>query len=437
MSERSKICLFWFRRDLRLEDNSGLFQALRSGFPVLPLFIFDTSILKTLKNKADQRVQFIHNELQQIQNRLCNAGSSLLIQKGEPIEIFKQLIKIWEIQVVFTNHDYEPYSLARDDQIGRILKSQNIPFYTFKDQIIFEKNEVAKSDGKPYTIFTPYKNKWLDALHGRDIPTFPSEDHFSNFIKTTKFPFPVIEEIGFRKNDQHFPSKNIDLEIIKNYDRTRDYPGIHGTTRLGSHLRFGTVSIRKLVQIARELNSTFLNELIWREFFMMILHHFPKVVERPFKQGYENIQWMNNDDHFQRWCEGKTGYPMVDAGMRELNTTGFMHNRVRMITASFLAKQLLIDWRWGEQYFAEKLLDFELSSNNGNWQWAASCGCDAAPYFRVFNPVIQTKKFDPEQKYIKKWVPEYQDDAYPKPIIEHPFARERALTVYSKALRNT
>ncbi|OGB67098.1 MAG: deoxyribodipyrimidine photolyase [Caldithrix sp. RBG_13_44_9] len=437
MSERSKICLFWFRRDLRLEDNSGLFQALRGGFPVLPLFIFDTLILKTLKNKADQRVQFIYNELEQIQDRLCTAGSSLLIQKGEPVEIFKQLIKTWEIEAVFTNHDYEPYALARDGQIDQMLKLQNFPIYTFKDQVIFEKNEVVKSDGTPYTIFTPYKNKWLDAFHGRDIPTFPSEDHFSNFIKTTEFTFPTIEEIGFRKNDQLFPSKKIDLEIIKNYDRTRDYPGIHGTTRLGSHLRFGTVSIRKLVQIARELNSTFLNELIWREFFMMILHHFPKVVEQPFKQGYENIQWMNNDDHFQRWCEGKTGYPIVDAGMRELNTTGFMHNRVRMITASFLAKQLLIDWRWGEQYFAEKLLDFELSSNNGNWQWAAGCGCDAAPYFRVFNPVIQTKKFDPEQKYIKKWVPEYQDDAYPKPIIEHTFARERAITVYSKALRNT
>jgi deoxyribodipyrimidine photo-lyase len=436
MNEKPKICLFWFRRDLRLDDNNGLYQALCSGLPVLPLFIFDTSILKSLTNKTDLRLQLVHAELQQIQQLLRQAGSSLLTEKGEPLQVFQQLSRKWEIKAVYTNHDYEPPSQVRDDQIRRFLEMQNILFRTFKDQVIFEKNEVVKSNGTPYTVFTPYKNKWLDTLQARDIPVFPSEDYLSNFLKTRALPIPSLEEIGFRKSDQNFPAKKIDQEVVKNYNRTRDYPAINGTTRLGCHLRFGTVSIRKLVQIARQLNPTFLGELIWREFFMMILHHFPKVVGQSFKQGYDTIQWMNNDEHFQRWCEGKTGYPIVDAGMRELNTTGFMHNRVRMITASFLTKHLLIDWRWGENYFAEKLLDFELSSNNGNWQWSAGCGCDAAPYFRVFNPVLQTKKFDPELKYIKKWVPEYQNSSYPKPIVEHTFARERALTIYSKALRN-
>ena len=435
--QKIKVCLFWFRRDLRLEDNNGLFQALRSGLPVLPLFIFDTSILKSLTDKADQRIQLIHAELQQLQKVLLKTGSSLLIEKGEPLEVFKQLIRSWDVRTVFTNHDYEPYSHIRDEQINSLLNSQNIPFHSFKDQVIFERNEVVKSDGAPYTVFTPYKNKWLDSLQARDIPEFPSENHYSGFLKTREFPFPSLEELGFRKSGRHFPTKEIDREIIKNYHTTRDFPALAGTTRLGSHLRFGTVSIRKLAQIARELNRTFLSELIWREFFMMILYHFPRVVEQPFKPGYENIHWINNEEHFQKWFEGKTGYPMVDAGMRELNTTGFMHNRVRMITASFLAKHLLIDWRWGEKYFAEKLLDYELSSNNGNWQWSAGCGCDAAPYFRVFNPAIQTKKFDPEQKYLKKWLPEYQDNAYPKPIIDHNFARERAITVYSKALRTS
>jgi deoxyribodipyrimidine photo-lyase len=436
MTEKSKICLFWFRRDLRLDDNAGLFQALRSGVPVQPLFIFDTLILKTLKSHTDQRIQFIYDELQKMQQVLRAKGSSLLIEKGEPAKIIEKLSKSWNIEAVYANHDYEPYTIARDRQIDRLLMAGHIPFYTFKDQVIFEKNEVVKSDGKPYTIFTPYKNKWLDTLHNRDIPSFPSEDHYSHFFKTTGYPFPSIEEIGFRETERHFPSKKINQEIIENYSRTRDYPGIEGTTRLGIHLRFGTISIRKLIKIAQELNPTFLSELIWREFFMVILYHFPKVAEHPFREGYENIQWINNEKHFQRWCLGKTGYPIIDAGMRELNETGFMHNRVRMITASFLAKHLLIDWRWGEQYFTEKLLDFELSSNNGNWQWAAGCGCDAVPYFRVFNPVIQTKKFDPEHRYIKKWVPEYQEVTYSKPIVEHKFGRERAIAVYSKALRS-
>ncbi len=436
MSHLLHINLFWFRRDLRLEDNTGLYHALKSNFPVLPLFIFDTLILKELKNKADTRIQFIHHQLQKMQKTLRRLGSSLLVLKGDPEEIFRELLKKWKISAVYTNHDYEPYAIQRDEKIAQLLKAHQISFYTFKDQVIFEKNEIIKDDGKPYTVFTPYKNRWLDSLRITELAEFPSEKFLSSFIKIEELPLPSLIDMGFKTSQVEFPEKKIDMEIIKNYHRTRDFPAINGTTRLGVHLRFGTISIRQLVKIARQLNSTFLNELIWREFFMMILYHFPRVIGQPFKPAYEKIRWINHQEDFQKWCDGKTGYPMVDAGMRELNSTGFMHNRVRMITASFLAKHLLIDWRWGEQYFAEKLLDFELSSNDGNWQWAAGCGCDAAPYFRVFNPILQTKRFDPDHKYIQKWVPEYQDKTYAKPIIDHKMARERAIAVYTKALKS-
>lgn len=435
MSQLSTINLFWFRRDLRLEDNTGLYHALNSDFPVLPLFIFDTLILKELKNKADPRIQFIHHQLQHIQKTLRQFGSSLLVVKGKPEEIFRELIKKWKIAAVYTNHDYEPYAIQRDEKIAHLLKAHQIPFYTFKDQVIFEKNEIIKDDGRPYTVFTPYKNRWLDALRITELAEFPSEKLFSSYIKINPFPLPSLADIGYTTSQVKFPEKKIDLEVIKNYHRTRDFPAIKGTSRLGIHLRFGTISIRQLVKIARQLNSTFLNELIWREFFMMILYHFPRVVNQPFKPGYEKIPWINRQEDFQKWCDGHTGYPIVDAGMRELNSTGFMHNRVRMIAASFLAKHLLIDWRWGEQYFAEKLFDFELSSNNGNWQWAAGCGCDAAPYFRVFNPTLQTEKFDPNHIYIQKWVPEYKDKWYLKPLVDHKMARERAIEVYTKALK--
>lgn len=436
MPDQFNINLFWFRRDLRLEDNTGLYHALNSNFPVLPLFIFDNLILKELKNKADPRIHFIHNQLKDMQKTLRRLGSSLLVLKGDPEEIFRELLKKWKIAAVYTNHDYEPYAIQRDEKIAHLLKTHQIPFYTLKDQVIFEKNEILKDDGKPYTVFTPYKNRWLDSLQITELAEFPSENFFSSFIKIEELPLPSLTDMGFKTSQVEFPEKKIDVDVIKNYHRTRDFPAIKGTSRLGIHLRFGTISIRQLVKIARSLNPTFLNELIWREFFMMILYHFPQVVDRPFKPAYEKIRWINHQENFQKWCDGKTGYPIVDAGMRELNNTGFMHNRVRMIAASFLAKHLLIDWRWGEQYFAEKLLDFELSSNNGNWQWAAGCGCDAAPYFRVFNPELQTKKFDPDYKYIGKWVPEYQDKTYPKPIIEHKMARERAIEVYTKALKS-
>ena len=429
-----KINFFWFRRDLRINDNTGLYHALKSGLPVLPLFIFDTGILDKLDDKKDARVEFIHNALIEIQAQLINSGSSILIKNGKPFDIWKQIIQKYEIASVFVNHDYEPYAIQRDKQIRKLLEENNISFYTYKDQVIFEKDEIIKKDGKPYTIFTPYSKIWLANTNTSSIKPYPSEKYLSALYKTKSFKLPSLKEIGFIESGHSFPINTIPKDIIKSYHKHRDIPGIAGTSRLGVHLRFGTVSIRKVVKEAAKLNSAWLNELIWREFFMMILFHFPHVVNNSFKPEYDRIKWRNNGKEFYLWCKGKTGYPIVDAGMRELNSTGYMHNRVRMITASFLVKHLLIDWRWGELYFAKKLLDYELSSNNGNWQWAASTGCDSAPYFRVFNPYLQTEKFDPKLEYIKKWIPGFSDLIYPKPIVQHFFARERALQVYKDAL---
>ncbi|MEJ2636726.1 MAG: deoxyribodipyrimidine photo-lyase [Calditrichia bacterium] len=433
--KHQKISIFWFRRDLRLNDNSGLYHALQSGSPVLPIFIFDTEILDTLPDKNDRRVEFIHRELERLQKQLISLGSSLIIRRGKPLEVWKKIIRDYRIDTVFANRDYEPYAISRDEQVKQLLKEQGTDFRLFKDQVIFERGEILKSDGNPYVVFTPYKNRWLDTLNPGHLASFPSEKLFVNFCPAPAASLPQLPELGFDKTGFSFPSGEINTEIIKNYDKTRDFPAMDGTTRLGIHLRFGTISIRRLVQIAWELNRTFLSELIWREFFMMILYHFPHVVNRPFRERYSRIQWINDDEKFLRWCRGNTGYPLVDAGMRELNATGFMHNRVRMVTASFMAKHLLIDWRRGEQYFADKLLDFELSSNNGNWQWSAGCGCDAAPYFRIFNPTTQIRKFDPDLLYIRKWVPEHNNSTYPSPIIDHKFARERALAVYGVALK--
>lgn len=429
-----KINLFWFRRDLRLEDNAGLYHALNSGSPVLPIFIFDTEILSRLESKCDARVEFIHLALKELQGKLVSNGSSLLVLQGSPAEVFKKLIGAHDIGEVFTNHDYEPYAIRRDAEVSKLLESSGIKFNTYKDQVIFEKSEVVKPNGKPYTVFTPYSKTWLAELKAHPVTVFPTEKYFNNFYKTVPFKFPELNDIGFNPSGIHFPPRLIKRGIIKKYEAQRDYPAIEGTTRLSVHLRFGTVSIRKLVEEARQLNDTWLKELIWRDFFMMILFHFPYSAENSFKPEYDMIIWRNNESEFDAWCEGKTGYPIVDAGMRELNATGFMHNRVRMITASFVAKHLLIDWRWGERYFADRLLDYEMSSNVGNWQWAAGSGCDSAPYFRIFNPYTQTEKFDPQNQYIKKWVPEYNTPEYPKPVVEHKAARERALSAYKNAL---
>ena len=429
---KQKINIFWFRRDLRLVDNTALFYALSSGLNVLPVFIFDTEILSKLPSKTDARVHFIHSEIGKIKFELEKRGSSLKVFHSKPIDAFKKLTENFEIAFVYANKDYEPYAINRDTDILKFLQSKNIGFKTYKDQVVFEENEVVKNDGNPYTVFTPFSKKWKEKFS--DSGNFPSEMNLQNFIKTSPCSFPSLSDVGFSKSSIEIPSQHISAEIIKMYAKNRDLPAIHGTSRLGVHLRFGTVSIRQLVKMAAALSETFLNELIWREFFMQILWHFPQVVNRSFKSKYDQIEWRNNEAEFEKWCEGRTGFPIVDAGIRELNATGFMHNRVRMVVASFLCKHLLIDWRWGEAYFAEKLLDFELAANNGNWQWAAGSGCDAVPYFRVFNPETQLTKFDPQLKYVQKWVPEYGTIFYARPIVEHKFARERALSTYKKAL---
>lgn len=431
-----KINIFWFRRDLRLSDNAGLFHALKSGKHVLPLFIFDTDILDKLENKKDARVEFIHKSLMDMQIGLEKYESSLLVLKGKPLDVFNRLVNEYDIESVYTNNDYEPYALKRDKIIGDFLASNGINFYSFKDQVIFEKDEVVKSDGKPYTVFTPYSKAWLNKLSKNPLQKFNSEKYFENFYKTPPFEFPSLNDIGFSESGIEFPPRLIKKSILKNYESKRDFPAIDGTSKLSVHLRFGTVSPRLLVTEAVKINKTWLKELIWREFFMMILFHFPHTAKKSFRAEYDLIHWRNSETEFYAWCEGKTGYPIVDAGMRELNSTGFMHNRVRMITASFLTKHLLIDWRWGERYFADKLLDYEMSSNVGNWQWAAGTGCDAAPYFRVFNPLLQAEKFDPKFEYIRKWVPEFDTPSYSMPIINHIYARERAIETYKKALNH-
>ncbi len=420
---------------MRLSDNHGLYEALKNSEAVLPVFIFDKNILEAFENKKDKRVSFIHQTMKSINDELQKVGSSLYVLYEEPLEAFKTICKTFDIKEVFTNHDYEPYAIQRDEEISEYLSKKNISFHTFKDQVIFEKSEVMKSDGTPYTIFTPYSKIWKEKFRNESQQLFPSEVFKSNYLKTKSFYFPSLKEIGFEKTTVTVPSLEVDKTIIKNYHETRNLPAVNGTSKLSVHLRFGTVSVRKLAQMAAALNDQWLNELIWREFFVMILFHFPDVVTKSFKKKYDNIAWRNDEQEFSKWCNGVTGFPIVDAGMRELNETGLMHNRVRMVVASFLTKHLLIDWRWGESYFAEKLLDYELSSNNGNWQWSAGCGCDAAPYFRIFNPEEQTKRFDSENKYISKWVKEFSSADYCKPMVEHRFARDRALTVFKNSLQ--
>lgn len=429
--------IIWFRRDLRLKDNAALYHALKSGVPVLPIFIFDTTILDQLQDRADKRVAFIHAAISEMQTELVAMGSTLQVFHGKPMDIFAELVQLYSIQTVFTNHDYEPYALERDTAIASLLASAGVHLNTYKDQVIFEKDEVTKDDGKPYTVFTPYSRKWKAKLSPDYLKPYPTEKYFTAFYQQVPIAIPTLASMNFKEVAQPFPSKQLNEEIVRKYSQNRDFPALeNGTSKMGVHLRFGTVSIRALATIAAGLNETYLNELIWRDFYQMILWHFPKVGKgHAFKAEYEKIKWRNNEDEFKKWCEGKTGYPIVDAGMRELNATGFMHNRVRMIVASFLTKHLLIDWRWGEAYFANKLLDFDLSANNGGWQWAASSGCDAAPYFRVFNPYLQTEKFDKDLQYIKKWVPEFQEFSYPAPIVVHEVARKRVLETYAAALK--
>ncbi len=430
-----EIAIFWLRRDLRLEDNAALWMALKSGFKVLPIFIFDREILDNLNNKKDARVLFIHQELTRLKTELEKLGSSLWVFYGSPLQAYEELTKKFNIRQVYANRDYEPYAQKRDREIFEFLKSQNIEFKGAKDQVIFEKSEIVKDDKKPYTVFTPYSRKWKTTLNEFYLRAYPTQKYFANFYQCSPFPMPSLADIGFEDFDFEFPDRQVDIKIIEQYGEKRNFPAIRGTSRLSLHLRFGTISIRELASMAAATSEKWLNELIWRDFYQMILYHFPHSADSAFKPQYEQVQWLNHEADFQKWCEGKTGYPIVDAGMRELNQTGFMHNRVRMIVASFLTKHLLIDWRWGEKYFAEKLLDYDMASNVGGWQWAAGSGCDAAPYFRIFNPESQTEKFDADLKYIKKWVPEIDTKLYPKPVVDHKLARERCLAAYKAALK--
>tara|TARA_R110001599_G_scaffold341328_1_gene562319 strand:- start:22832 stop:24136 length:1305 start_codon:yes stop_codon:yes gene_type:complete len=432
----SKINIFWFRRDLRFEDNTALYYALKENLPVLPIFIFDKNILDKLENKQDARVQFIQNTVAEMNDKLGTKGSKLKTFYSTPIEAYKALTAEYEIETVFTNRDYEPYATDRDQQIERFLREKGIGFYTFKDHVIFEKEEIVSGNGTFYKVFTPYSKTWLEKYSKNKPSILPDCLNTDNWHQTTNEPIHSLTQIGFQKTEINIPLNNLKEELIRKYDQIRDFPAQDATSRLGVHLRFGTISIRQLAEKASSINQTFLNELIWRDFYAMILANNPQVANSAFKLKYDQIPWLHDEDGFQKWCDGITGYPIVDAGMRQLNKTGFMHNRVRMIVASFLTKHLLIDWRWGEAYFAEKLLDFDLASNNGGWQWAAGTGTDAQPYFRIFNPESQTKKFDPELNYIRKWLPEYGTQNYPKPIVDHKFARQRALDTYKVALAN-
>lgn len=428
-----KISLCWFRRDLRIEDQTALFYSLQQEEQVLPLFIFDRHILDALEDKTDARVTFIYQQIASLKAFFEKQGGSMLVKYGKPEQIFQELVEEFEIQTVYTNRDYEPYSQSRDAQVEALLAKKNIPFLTFKDQVIFEPGEILNGSGEFYKVFTPFSRNWLEKFRQTRVQPLP-ESNWKNLFTCSPLPFITLSEMGFEVSTLEIPSTQVEDAILKEYEAQRNFPAVRGTSRLGIHLRFGTLSIRSLALKAASLNATYLNELIWREFYMMILGNAPQVVDRAFKPQYDQIPWRTNEEDFQAWCEGRTGYPIVDAGMRELNATGFMHNRVRMIVASFLTKHLLIDWRWGEAYFAKKLLDFELASNNGGWQWAAGTGTDAQPYFRVFNPDSQTEKFDKDLRYIKKWVPELGTSSYPQPIVEHKFARNRAIETYKKAL---
>ena len=431
-----KVNIFWFRRDLRLDDNIGLNEALNNKLEVIPLFIFDENITDEL-DKDDPRVNFIYKQLESINSTLSTKyNSKLLVLKGKPFEVIQKLITDYNIGEVFSNHDYEPYAIARDKKITEFLSSKNIQFSSFKDQVIFEKAEITKEDKTPYVVYTPYMKKWKTKLDSTNLSDFKSKDVTHNFYsKNDSYNWCTLNSLGFEKSNMEVPNYKLDEDLVEKYENERNFPSLNSTSKIGPHLRFGTVSIRQvLLFVLKCKNEVFLQELIWREFFMQILWFFPNTQTRCFKEKYENVQWLYDEESFKKWCEGKTGYPIVDAGMRELNATGFMHNRVRMITAGFLCKHLLIDWRWGEAYFAKKLFDYELSSNIGNWQWAAGTGVDSAPYFRIFNPTTQAIKFDKELKYINKWVTNLNELDYPKPIVDHKFARQRCLETYKKGL---
>ena len=427
------LTLFWFRRDLRLHDNKGLYYALKSAEPVLAVFIFDDDILEPLP-EDDHRVTFFYGLLKEMDRQLRKAGSGLLVKRGRPLQVFKELLEQYNVRSVYCNGDHEPYGQARDQQLRQLLDEKGIPMLASIDHLVMEKNEVLKADGSPYLVFTPYSKQWKKQLTGKHLSHFESESMIDRFYQDRVAAFPSLKKLGLSPSKMPMSEPDISEGLIRKYDQTRDFPGAEGTSRVGPHLRFGSISIRELVKKARQWNETYLNELIWREFYAMILWQFPRVVKEAFKPEYDRIAWRNDEAELERWKNGTTGYPMVDAGMRQLAQSGYMHNRLRMVTASFLTKHLLTDWRWGEAWFAEKLFDYELSSNNGGWQWSAGTGTDAAPYFRIFNPMEQQKKFDPDKEFIKKWIPELETSKYPEPMVDHKMARERCLETYKKGI---
>ena len=435
-----KVTLVWFRRDLRLEDNVALYHAFKDQkYEVVPLFIFDKNILDDLDDAADRRVVFIYQTISKIKRELRNRGGDLQVRYGEPVSIWKELLTSYHIAQVYYNRDYEPYAIERDRMVLEMLQNQGVEVYSFKDQVIFEADEIKKSNNDPYVVFTPYKKRWLKLKQESEqtnglLQTYDPKLDFAGLAKVDCGAMPTLESMGFHQCDYDFPARTVNKDLIASYDLNRDYPSSDGTSRLGVHLRFGTIGIRAIVNEISQLNEVFLNELIWREFYSQILSHFPRVVQESFRPKYDHIPWRNDPEEFDRWCQGNTGFPFVDAGMRQLNKTGYMHNRARMVAASFLTKHLLIDWRWGEAYFAKKLLDYDLASNNGGWQWAAGCGTDAAPYFRIFNPTAQQRKFDPKEIYVRKWIPELGTPLYPKPIVDHSQARQRCLQTYKRVL---
>ena len=429
--------IFWFRRDLRIDDNPGLYEALANSKNVIPIFIFDTNIIDNLPSD-DNRIKFIWHSLSLLNERLKEVGSTLNIFKGNPLEVFKKIILKYRLISVYVNRDYEKYSIKRDKEINTFLNENKIAFNASKDHVFFEPNEILKSDGTPYTVFTPYSKKWFEKFYSEKLPQYQIKNLVDNFFKTNYKPIMSLSEIGFSNDEIEFEKFNLGDELIKNYNSKRDFPYLNSTSKIGPYLRFGLISVREVGKktIEKKFDQSFLRQLIWRDFYIQIFFHFPDSENENFKPAYDKIIWLNEEEKFEKWCAGETGYPIVDAGMKELNATGFMHNRVRMIAASFLCKHLLIHWKKGESYFAKKLLDYEMASNVGNWQWVAGTGVDAAPYFRLFNPEIQMKKFDPQKVYIKKWLPKYDPENYLEPIIDHNYARERCLNAYKIALNN-
>lgn len=474
MSVSTKRALVWFRRDLRDYDHAALFQALKSSQEVYCVFIFDTEILDRLPDRADRRVEFIWESVRELKQALQQQGADLIVRHGAASIEIPQLAKELNVTAVYANHDYEPAAIRRDASVADSLIHAGIAFHSFKDQAIFERDEVLTQTGKPYGVFTPYKNAWLKKLDDFYLQPYPVDRYISHLARGKVVELPSLESMGFKRTNLGsfmLPTGMSGaqrlfedfIERMPMYQAARDFPAIKGPSYLSVHLRFGTISIRQLARTAWHMGGagaeTWLSELIWRDFYFQVLHHHPHIAEgQAFKAEFDRLPFPNDKALFRAWCEGSTGYPLVDAAMRQLNQTGWMHNRLRMVTASFLVKDLLIDWRWGERYFADKLLDFDFSANNGGWQWAASTGCDAQPWFRIFNPVTQSEKFDAGGKFIRKYIPELaacnqkeihapwlmpvlrQQELgiaigkdYPMPVVDHALQRSKALTLYKQA----